>query len=64
MPRNDANINSDIDLYIVTGDDFIPGIFAEKMSIKTQVTKAIGILKKMILISSFIQGNVRDFFSY
>ena len=44
--RNDANINSDIDLYIVTGDDFIPGSFADKMSIKTEVTKALRMLKK------------------
>lgn len=61
--RKDEKSNSDIDLYIVTGDDFIPGNFAEKMSIKTQVTKALRNLKKnMILISSFIQEKCQRFF--
>lgn len=38
--------HSDIDLYIVTRDDFIPQNFKEKMEIKIRVSDALKDLKK------------------
>ena len=40
-PTND----SDIDLYVVTKDDFIPNNFKEKMKIKLKVSKSLKNLK-------------------
>jgi len=39
--------DSDIDLYVVTCDDFMPVSFSEKMKIKLMFSKAINELKKM-----------------
>ena len=40
--------NSDIDLYVVTKDEFIPQSFKEKMNIKMKVSEAIRDLMKDI----------------
>jgi predicted nucleotidyltransferase len=37
---------SDIDLYVVTGDDFIPSSFREKMELKLKVAEALRDLKR------------------
>ena len=33
--------DSDVDLYVVTNDDFMPETFAEKMDVKLQVAKQL-----------------------
>ncbi len=40
------NEDSDIDLYIVTNDDFMPQSWREKMNIKLQFSKALRDIKK------------------
>ena len=42
--------DSDIDLYVVTNDDFIPQSFKESMSIKLKISRAIKDLQKIIPI--------------
>ena len=42
--------DSDIDLYVVTNDDYIPQNFDEKMNLKLTVSKAIKDLQKIIPI--------------
>jgi predicted nucleotidyltransferase len=44
------NEESDIDLYVVTKDDFIPQNFKENMDIKLKISKAIRDLQKTIPI--------------
>jgi uncharacterized protein len=40
------NIDSDIDLFIVTNDDFIPDSFSRKMEIKLRISSALSSLRK------------------
>ena len=42
--------DSDIDLYVVTNDEYIPQNFDEKMNLKLSVSKAIKDLQKIIPI--------------
>jgi len=42
------NEDSDLDLYIVTNDEYMPKNFNEKMSIKLQVSKALEEITKSI----------------
>ncbi len=42
--------DSDIDLYVVTKDDFIPQSFKESMSIKLKISRAVKDLQKIIPI--------------
>ena len=44
------NEESDIDLYVVTQDDFIPQTYQEKMNIKLKVAKTLRDLQKTIPI--------------
>jgi uncharacterized protein len=44
--------DSDIDLYVVTKDSFIPKSFKENMAIKLKVSKAIKDLQKIIPIDT------------
>jgi predicted nucleotidyltransferase len=44
--QNSANDDSDIDLYIITKDDFIPTTWREKMDIKLKFSKALRDLKQ------------------
>jgi len=44
------NEDSDIDLYVVTKDEFIPKNFKENMDIKLKISKAISDLQKIIPI--------------
>ena len=46
------NEDSDIDLYVVTKDEFIPQSFKESMDIKLKVSKAIRDLQKIIPIDT------------
>ena len=46
------NEDSDVDLYVVTKDDFIPQSFKENMDIKLKVSKAIRDLQKIIPIDT------------
>ena len=39
--------DSDIDLYVVTSDNFIPNSFSEKMKIKLKFSQAINELKRL-----------------
>jgi predicted nucleotidyltransferase len=39
------NERSDIDLYVVTNDDFIPQSFAQKMEIKLKIAQALEALR-------------------
>ncbi|PKL74313.1 MAG: nucleotidyltransferase domain-containing protein [Candidatus Melainabacteria bacterium HGW-Melainabacteria-1] len=39
--RGNQKEDSDIDLYVVTGDDFIPRNFREKMEIKLKISQSI-----------------------
>ncbi len=43
---NSANENSDIDLYIVTQDNYMPKTWREKMDIKLKFSKALRDLKQ------------------
>ena len=42
--------DSDLDLYVVTSDDFIPQNFEEKIDLKLKVSRAIKDLQKIIPI--------------
>ncbi len=42
--------DSDIDLYVVTNDDYIPQNFEERMNLKLTVSKAVKDLQKIIPI--------------
>ena len=42
--------DSDLDLYVVTNDDFIPQNFEEKIDLKLKVSRAIKDLQKIIPI--------------
>ncbi len=42
--------DSDIDLYVVTNDDFIPQSFKENMNIRLKVSRAVKDLQKIIPI--------------
>ena len=44
------NEDSDIDLYVVTKDEFIPKNFKENMDVKLKISKAISDLQKIIPI--------------
>lgn len=44
--------DSDIDLYVVTNDDFIPQSFKESMKIKLKTSRAIRDLQKIIPIDT------------
>jgi len=44
--NNSANKDSDIDLYIVTKDDYMPKTWREKMNIKLKFSKALRDLKR------------------
>ena len=44
--------DSDIDLYIVTKDEFIPKTFRENIDIKLKISKAISDLQKIIPIDT------------
>lgn len=44
--RGDADEESDIDLYVVTSDNFIPKNWSEKMDIKLKVSRALKNLRK------------------
>lgn len=44
--------DSDIDLYVVTKDDFVPQSFKENMDIKLKVSRAIKDLQKIIPIDT------------
>ena len=46
------NEDSDIDLYVVTKDEFIPQSFKENMDIKLKVSRAIRDLQKIIPIDT------------
>jgi predicted nucleotidyltransferase len=48
------NEDSDIDLYVVTNDDFMPQTFKENMDIKLRVSRAIKDLQKIIPIDTII----------
>ena len=48
------NGNSDIDLYIVTKDDFIPQNFEESMDIKLKAAKPLRELRKTIEIDLIV----------
>ena len=39
--RGEAHYESDIDLFVVTDDDFIPDSFAQKMEIKVKIAQAL-----------------------
>lgn len=39
--------DSDIDLFVVTNDDFMPDSFMQKMAIKTKISKALGVLREV-----------------
>lgn len=43
--RGDFCENSDIDLYVVTSDDFIPKNFNEKINLKLKVARAVDVLR-------------------
>ena len=38
--------DSDIDLFVVTDDDFIPGSFAQKMEVKLRIAQALHLLRE------------------
>ena len=40
------NEDSDIDIYIVTQDDFIPSTFKEKLDLKVKISKAIAPIRE------------------
>ncbi len=42
--------DSDIDLYVVTNDDYIPQNFEERMNLKLTISKAVKDLQKIIPI--------------
>jgi len=42
----EPNINSDIDILVVTGDEFIPASFSEKSKIYLRISKAISEIKE------------------
>ena len=44
----EPNKDSDIDLYVVTSDDFIPKNYAQSMSIRLRVANALEELQKII----------------
>ena len=44
--------DSDIDLYVVTNDDYIPQSYQESMSLKLKVSRAIKDLQKIIPIDT------------
>jgi predicted nucleotidyltransferase len=46
------NQDSDIDLYVVTNDDFIPQNFKERMDVKLKISRAIKDLQKTIPIDT------------
>lgn len=46
--------DSDIDLYIVTKDDFIPKSFKENIQMKLKVSRAIKDLQKIVPIDTII----------
>jgi len=48
------NENSDIDLLVVTGDDFMPGNFKEKNAIYLRVSNAITDIEKRIPIDLIV----------
>ncbi len=39
--RGDAGVDSDIDLYVVTHDDFLPRSYSEKMDIRLKISRSI-----------------------
>jgi uncharacterized protein len=48
--RGDAKEDSDLDLYVVTKDDFIPENFNEKKIVRMKVSRALNDLQKIIPI--------------
>ena len=44
--RGDADEESDIDLYVVTNDNFMPKNWSEKMDVKLKVSRALKNLRK------------------
>ena len=44
--RGEADEESDIDLYVITNDNFIPKNWSEKMDIKLNVSRALKNLRK------------------
>ena len=48
----EPNKDSDIDLYVVTSDDFIPKNYEESMSIRLKVANALEELQKVIPIDT------------
>ena len=48
------NEESDIDLYVVTGDDFIPKNFDEKMKLKLKVAKAIDAIRDRVSVDTIV----------
>ena len=46
--------NSDIDLYVVTKDEFIPQTFKEKMAMKMAVSRVLRNLKKIMDIDLIV----------
>jgi uncharacterized protein len=48
--RGEAKEDSDLDLYVVTKDDFIPENFNEKKIVRLKVSRALNDLQKIIPI--------------
>ena len=48
------NEDSDIDLYVVTNDDFIPQSFREKMNIKLKVANAIDSIRDILAVDTVV----------
>jgi uncharacterized protein len=49
-----ATEDSDIDLYIVTKDDFIPQSFRENMKLKLKISKAIDFLRDYSAVDTIV----------
>ncbi len=48
------NKNSDIDILVVTKDDFVPHNFAENMSLKVKVSKHIDVIREEIPVDILV----------
>ncbi len=46
--------DSDIDLFVVTKDDYVPGNFKEKMALKVKVSKAFDSIRKQYPIDLIV----------
>ena len=52
--KGTQSVDSDLDLLVITNDDFVFGSFAQKMEVKLKIANALGSLRKFVDIDLIV----------